>query len=138
MKIQLAISTNKIRNVTLLADVADFLRKHKITTQVFGASWGSHRQEKKMKVSNVAYKTPQEFMTAMERDYNFTAVQIIGQEAILCGRLAIPGASAAGQEKLALLHSKLDVKSTSIDLTFRTMEAPFSEALLKFFSAYLK
>jgi len=115
-------------------EVVDFLRKHKLTTQVFGHQWGTHRSEKKLKVQNVQYKSPQDFLNAMDRDFNVSPVQIIGQEAIVCGRLAQPG----GAEKLCLIHSKLDIPNKSIDLTFRTAEAMFTEALHRYWSVYLK
>ncbi len=70
-------------NQTLPFKVADFLRKHKVSTQQFGTAWGNHRHEKKLRVSNVSYKTPADFMAAMEKDYNMQPVQIIGLEAIV-------------------------------------------------------
>lgn len=113
--------------------IPDLLRKHLITTPVFGEHWKTLKCEKKVLVAPTTVGSPAEFMTRVEKQLNISPIQIIGQEAIAAGRVAVPNA-----EKLILLHGKLDAAAKKLELSVHTQDMFFTDIVMRHLAVVFK
>ncbi|TMW60681.1 hypothetical protein Poli38472_000723 [Pythium oligandrum] len=102
-----------------------------ITTQDFGARWGTCPCEKKTKVNPSSVRTLDDFSGRM---YQF-AVHTV--EAIPSTNEAIAAARLANSEHVALIHTKIR-SGGFLDLTVRTADMGFTDQLLEAIAQRLK
>ena len=104
------------------ARVEPLLSPAGLNTQQFGGNWGSHTAELKETIScNI--RSPEVFMSAMQRGANLQAVQAIAQtgEAICAG---------VNDGNIVLVHGK--ILQNGVLLTVRTKDAGFSKVCLTY------
>lgn len=72
-------------------------------------------------------------MSRVEKQLNISPIQIIGQEAIAAGRVAI-----ATAEKLVLLHGKLDAANKKLELSVHTQDMFFTDIVMRHLTIVFK
>ena len=72
-------------------------------------------------------------MSRVEKQMNIAPIQIINQEAIAAGRVAV-----ANAEKLLLLHGKLDAANKKLELSVHTQDMFFSDIAMRYLAIVMK
>lgn len=102
-----------------------------ITTQDFGARWGTCPCEKKTKVNPSSVRTLDDFSGRM---YQFGVHTV---EAIPATNEAIAAARLVNSEHVSLIHIKIR-SGGFVDLTVRTADAGFTDQLIEAIAQRLK
>jgi AP-4 complex subunit epsilon-1 len=113
---------NAFFNVSLAA--SDFLRPLEITTEDFGRLWENHTAERKQRFMSASIKSPEQLAELLVSRLHIHAVQIIGMEVILAGRVLV------FSNELCLVHAQL-LGSQQLDITIHTQRPPYSEAIIR-------
>jgi len=109
-------------------NVTDLLRPAVLTTQAFGAQWGTFPAEQKFSLRSSRITSGVEFMNLIKTSIHLHPVQTIGLENIASGTLAITGQTQAW---LCLVHAKVTPVGggSEINGIVRTKSGDFTAAL---------
>jgi len=114
-----------------IIEVQDLLRPAPLSTDEFGAKWGSFGDGKRIWISPTSCKTPQDYSNRVKNLMCINPVQTIGTEVISAGQIM-------GGGTLILIHAALDPAKNGVNITVNSSQGALSDMVCRACQATFK